>query len=338
MKLLLHEVALPLRHVFTIARGSISVQPALVVELIDGSDHGYGEGSESDFYRTSVSGMRTLLESLRADIEGLPPAEPSAYWQRWDSRLGTCRFAQSALDMALHDLWGKRQGQPLWRLWGLDGNRGPLSDYTIGIDSIEQMIAKLEEFADWPAFKIKLGTPDDLAIVRALRQHTQAPLRVDANCSWSVDETLAKAGELQALGVELIEQPLPPADWAGARRLHAEPPLPIFADESCQTEADVERCAGHFHGINIKLQKCGGLTPARRMIDHARRLGLQVMVGCMNESTVGISAAAQLLPLLDYADLDGAALLARDVAAGVRIERGRAVFPDTPGCGLTWLA
>ncbi len=146
-----------------------------------------------------------------------------------------------------------------------------------------------------------------------------------------------RPANLKALGVELIEQPLPPADWSGARRLHAESPLPIFADESCQTEADVERCAGHFHGINIKLQKCGGLTPARRMIDQARRLGLQVMVGCMNESTVGISAAAQLLPLLDYADLDGAVLLARDVAAGVRIEQGRPVFPDTPGCGIHWL-
>jgi L-alanine-DL-glutamate epimerase-like enolase superfamily enzyme len=342
MKLILHEVALPLRHTFTIARGSTSVQRALVVELVDGSEHGsyhgYGEATESVYYRTSVQVLRTALEPLRADIESLPPGDPSDYWARWDPLIGQCRFAQAALDAALHDLWGNRLGQPLWRQWGLDLSRAAYSDYTIGIDSIERMIVKLEEFADWPAFKVKLGTPDDLAIVRALREHTQAPLRVDANCSWTVEETLSKATELKALGVELIEQPLPPADWSGARRLLAESPVPIFADESCQSEADVERCAGHFHGINIKLQKCGGLTPARRMIDHARRLGLRVMIGCMNESTVGISAAAQLLPLADYADLDGAVLLARDIATGVRIERGVAVFPDAPGCGIRWLA
>jgi L-alanine-DL-glutamate epimerase-like enolase superfamily enzyme len=346
MKLILHEVALPLRHTFTIARGSTSVQRALVVELVDGSDrgsehgsyHGYGEATESVYYGTSAQVLRTALEPLRADIESLPPGDPRDYWARWDPLIGQCRFAQAALDAALHDLWGNRLGQPLWRQWGLDLSRAAYSDYTIGIDSIERMIVKLEEFADWPAFKVKLGTPDDLAIVRALREHTQAPLRVDANCSWTVEETLSKATELKALGVELIEQPLPPADWSGARRLLAESPVPIFADESCQSEADVERCAGHFHGINIKLQKCGGLTPARRMIDHARRLGLRVMIGCMNESTVGISAAAQLLPLADYADLDGAVLLARDIATGVRIERGVAVFPDAPGCGIRWLA
>jgi len=239
--------------------------------------------------------------------------------------------------VAAHDLWGKCLGQPLWKLWQLDSRQGPESDYTIGIDTIERMIAKLHEFPDWPSYKIKLGTAEDVAIVRALRGQTAAPFRVDANCGWTVEQTLANAAELKPLGVELIEQPLPADDWSGARRLFEASPLPIFADESCVVQSDVDRCRGHFHGINIKLQKCGGLTPARRMVQRARELGLQVMVGCMNESTVGISAAAQLLPLLDFADLDGAALLAKDIATGVRIERGRAVFPAEGGCGTRLL-
>jgi L-alanine-DL-glutamate epimerase-like enolase superfamily enzyme len=143
---------------------------------------------------------------------------------------------------------------------------------------------------------------------------------------------------LAALGVEFIEQPLPADDWAGHRRVYQESALPILADESCVAEGDVDRCAGHFHGINIKLTKCGGLTPARRMIDRARALDLTVMVGCMTESSVGISAIAQLLPLLDYVDMDGAALLARDIATGVRLDRGRCIWPDENGTGARLLS
>jgi L-alanine-DL-glutamate epimerase-like enolase superfamily enzyme len=143
--------------------------------------------------------------------------------------------------------------------------------------------------------------------------------------------------ELPALGVEFVEQPLPADDWDGMRRVHSQSTLPLVADESCIVESDVARCAGFFHGVNIKLTKCGGLTPARRMIAEARQLGLRVMVGCMLESTVGISAIAQLLPLLDYVDMDGAVLLAEDIASGVRVERGRVVYPDTPGNGVTLL-
>ena len=165
----------------------------------------------------------------------------------------------------------------------------PLSNYTIGIDTIETMVRKMREFDGWPIYKIKLGTPDDLAIVRELRRHTEALFRVDANCAWTAEQTLALAPELKALGVEFIEQPLPRDDWDGMREVFARCPLPVIADESCLVEEDVPRCAGHFHGINIKLTKCGGLTPARRMIRRARELGLKVMVGCMTESTVGIA-------------------------------------------------
>ena len=229
------------------------------------------------------------------------------------------------------------RGQPVWKLWGLEQRGTPFSDYTIGIDTLETMVMKLREFDGWPIYKIKLGTPDDLAIVRELRRHTDATFRVDANCAWSVEQTLALAPELKKLGVEFIEQPLPAGEWAGFKKLFAASALPIIADESCLVPEDVDRCAGHFHGINVKLTKAGGLTPGRRMLQRAHELGLKTMVGCMCESSVGISAIAQLLPLLDYVDMDGAVLIARDIAAGVRVEKGRVLFPSGNGNGVQLL-
>ena len=170
-----------------------------------------------------------------------------------------------------------------------------------------------------------------------MRQRTAAIFRVDANCSWTAEQTIAKSHELKSLDVEFIEQPLKADDWDGMRRVFADSALPVIADESCLVEEDVARCHGFFHGINIKLVKCGGMTPARRMIASARRLGLKTMIGCMTESTVGISAIAQFLPLLDYVDMDGAVLIARDVASGVRLEKGKAVFPAENGNGVRLL-
>ncbi len=199
------------------------------------------------------------------------------------------------------------------------------------------MVAKLNEVPDWPVYKIKLGTADDIQIIRELRGHTDAVFRVDANCGWSVTETIENSIELKELGVEFIEQPLLANDFDGSRRVYQDSALPIIADESCISESDVERCSGCFHGVNIKLVKCGGITPARRMIQQARQLGLKAMVGCMTESTVGISAIAQLLPLLDYVDMDGAALLAHDIARGVVVDRGLCTFADENGNGVSLL-
>jgi L-Ala-D/L-Glu epimerase len=170
-----------------------------------------------------------------------------------------------------------------------------------------------------------------------LRRHTKAIFRIDANTAWTADQTIAFAPELKQLGVEFLEQPLKRDDWDGMKRVFRECALPVIADESCLVEEDVDRCAGFFHGINIKLTKAGGLTPAQRMISRARELGLKVMVGCMNESSIGISAIAQLLPLLDYVDMDGAVLIAKDIASGVHLKEGRAVFPDENGLGVRLL-
>lgn len=335
MQLRLHEIALPMRHAFTIALGTTTVQRNLLLELEQDGVTGYGEAAPGLAYgEFTVASMMDALESARPLIESATLSTPPELWDHLLPALGHNRFALCALDIAAHDLWGKCLGKPVWKLWGLNHSRLPLSDYTIGIDPIEKMVAKMKEFDGWPIYKIKLGTADDLAIIRALRRHTDAVFRIDANTAWTAEQTIAYAPELKALGVEFIEQPLPRDDWDGMQRVFAECVLPVIADESCLTEDDVRRCAGRFHGINIKLTKAGGLTPARRMIEDARRHGLSVMVGCMNESSVGISAIAQLLPLLDYVDMDGALLIARDIARGVRLEKGRAIFPETAGIGV----
>lgn len=338
MQLTLREIDLPLRHPFTIAVGSISVQRNLLVTLGEGGCTGFGEGaSGSAFTAFTAAGMRADLEAARLAIEHERLDDPTALWDRLLPVIGHNRFAMCALDEAAHDLWGKQRGQPVWKLWGLTQRGGPLSNYTIGIADVPTMVMKMREFDGWPIYKIKLGTANDLAIVRELRKHTSATFRVDANCAWSVEQTLAFAPELKALGVEFIEQPLPAGEWAGMKLLFAESALPIMADESCLVPDDVERCVGHFHGINVKLVKAGGLTPARRMVLRARELGLKTMVGCMCESSVGISAIGQLLPLLDYVDMDGAVLIAKDIATGVRVERGHAIFPAENGNGVRLL-
>jgi L-alanine-DL-glutamate epimerase-like enolase superfamily enzyme len=278
------------------------------------------------------------LDAIRGTIADFgSPDDPEGLYDELLPQLKDDPFALCAIDQAAYDLWGKFENLPTWKLWGLSQGKIPSSDYTIGIDAIDVMVAKLNEFPGWPIYKIKLGTDRDLEIVRGLRKHTSAIFRVDANCGWTAEQTIRNAPELKALGVEFIEQPLKADRWEEMRRVRAESALPIIADESCIVESDVERCAGVFHGINIKLVKCGGLTPARRMIAKARQLGLSVMVGCMTESSVGISAIAQLLPLLDYVDMDGAVLLAKDIASGVRLDRGRCIYPDVPGNGVTLL-
>jgi L-Ala-D/L-Glu epimerase len=337
MELILRDIALPLRHVFRIAHGATVVQESLLVELREGPVSGYGEGAPLPYYGVTAASIRAALESARDRIESDTVDDPAALWERLLPVLAEHRFALCAIDQAAHDLWGKRLGQPVYKLWGLDLQNIPDSDYTIGIDTIDKMVAKMLEFEGWPIYKIKLGTTDDLAIVGELRRHTQAIFRVDANCAWTAEQAIANARGLKDLGVEFIEQPLAAGDWEGMRRVYAESALPVIADESCLIEEDVARCRGFFHGVNIKLSKCGGMTPARRMIAEARRLGLKVMIGCMTESTVGISAIAQFLPLLDYVDMDGAVLIAKDVAAGVRLEKGRPIFPAENGNGVTLL-
>jgi len=336
VKLVLHEVNLPIRYPWTTSHGTRTHQRNLVVELTEDGISGFGEGASIPYYGVTFDTMAEALETVRHDIERMSLADPTELWEAMYPCLQNQMFALCALDEAAHDLWGKKHGKPVYELWGLTLDDVPPSDYTIGIDTIEKMVVKMKEFDGWPIYKIKLGTDEDLAIVRELRKHTDAVFRVDANCGWGAQQTIENSQELKRLGVEFIEQPLKADDWAGMKRVYAESALPVIADESCIVEADVDRCHGYFHGVNVKLTKCGGQTPARRMLARARELGMKTMVGCMTETSVGISAIAQLLPMLDYVDMDGALLLDGDVADGVRLDHGRVIFPSTPGNGITW--
>lgn len=337
MKLHLRPFDLPLKHTFTIAHNSREVQKTLIVELQDGSYKGYGEATANPYYGITIQNMSEALEKVREQIEAYDLQDPQEFWMQLQPLLQHNSFALCALDMAAHDLYSKKRGQPLYQVWGLQPGRLPLTNYTIGIDTVDKMVEKLQE-CPWPLYKIKLGTRADVAIIRELRRHTNAIFRVDANCAWGVEETIENARLLKPLGVEFIEQPLPADDLAGMREVYHQSVLPLIADESCIQEADVAKCLHHFHGINIKLTKCGGLTPARRMIAEARKLCLKVMVGCMTESSVGISAIAHLLPLLDYVDMDGALLLRHDIATGVTIQHGQIFFGEENGTGAVLLA
>ncbi|MBJ7879753.1 dipeptide epimerase [Gelidibacter salicanalis] len=337
MQLILKSYILKLKHTFTISRESRDEQPSLIVQLREDGFSGYGEATSNPYYNVSIKGMMQDLEQLEpliADSSGMPPEE---FWEKMASQLPNNKFALCALDLAYNDLYARKEGKKLYELWNYEIDNNPLSDYTIGIDTIEKMVSKMEEMP-WPIYKIKLGSDRDIEIVKELRKHTDAVFRVDANCGWTADETIANAIALKELGVEFIEQPLPADDWEGHKKVFQNSVLPIVADESCQVEADVDKCYQHFHGVNVKLTKCGGLTPARRMLVKARQLEMKTMVGCMTESTVGISAIAHLLPLLDYVDMDGALLLGEDIATGVSLEDGKVIYSDLNGTGVTLTA
>jgi L-alanine-DL-glutamate epimerase-like enolase superfamily enzyme len=334
MKLSLYRLALPLEHEFTISRGSMTSQETLIVGLEHEGHVGLGEATANRYYGRTLDSMVESIGRVQPLLEAYRFGNPEELWQRLNVELADDSFSLCALDLAAHDLFGKLAGRSLIDLWGLDAHDMVESSYTIGIDTIDAMVDKLNEQPGWGIYKIKLTTDDDIAIVRALRNHTDAVFRVDANCGWTAEETICKSRALAELNVEFIEQPLPAdADERDALRVYEESALPIIADESCLVESDVADCAGRFHGVNVKLCKCGGLTPALRMLREARGQGMRTMVGCMVESSVGISAAAQLLPLLDYADLDGAVLLRDEPAQGVRIQQGRVLMSETPGTG-----
>jgi L-Ala-D/L-Glu epimerase len=333
MELLLKAFDLQLKHTFTISRKSIDIQPCVIVILKEGELEGYGEASSNPYYNITVPMMLADLEKIRPIIESSEDETPEEFWHKIHPYLKDDLFALCALDIAYNDLYARKKGKKLYELWGYTTDKNPLTDYTIGIASIEKMVAKMEELP-WPIYKIKLGTQEDIAIVKELRKHSTAIFRIDANCGWGVDETITNAIELKKLGVEFLEQPLKADDWDGHKEVFTHSVLPIVADESCIKEEDVSKCFQHFHGVNIKLAKCGGLTPGRRMLQEAKQLGLKTMVGCMTESTVGISAIAHLLPELDYVDMDGALLLKEDIASGITMEFGKISYAKGNGTGV----
>ncbi|MFG6685234.1 dipeptide epimerase [Mariniflexile sp. HNIBRBA6329] len=334
MEIILRAFNLKLKHTFSISRESYNEQPTLIVELKSDGFSGFGEATSNPYYGVTIQKMTDDLTVLQPIIENATQSTPEEFWKHMHQHLKHNMFALCALDLAYNDLYARKQGKKLYELWGYDVSNNPLTNYTIGIDSVEKMVSKMQELP-WPIYKIKLGTKEDIKIVTELRKHTNAIFRIDANCGWTVAETIKNAKALRELGVEFLEQPLKADDWEGHKEVYQKSVLPVIADESCQVEADVAKCYNHFHGINVKLVKCGGLTPAKRMLVHAKELNMKTMVGCMTESSVGISAIAHVLPLLDYVDMDGALLLAQDIANGVTIENGVVQYSNLNGTGVS---
>ena len=318
---------------FTISKGTKTHQPALLIKLSYFGFEGYGEAPAIAYYNITVAEMITDLEAKKNLVEKFSFSDPERYWHYLHHLFPNNPFLVCALDMAAWDLYGQIKRKPLYQLWGLNTNNAPITNYTIGIDTAAMMLKKMTE-KPWPLYKIKCGFDNDVEIVQTLRMHTDAAFCVDANAGWTLEQALYKIPLLKAAGVIFVEQPLAKNDWKGMKTLYEKHLLPLIADEACVQESDVAKCVGYFNGINIKLTKCGGITPARRMIENARSLHLKVMIGCMNESTIGSAAIAQLAPLLDFVDMDGPLLLAEDVATGVELTLGKIKYNNKYGLGL----
>ena len=334
MNLNFWQKELPFKYPFTISNGRTKThQPSLIVSLSIGDFVGFGEAPAIVYYDITVEKMVADLLSKKNLVEKFALIDPERYWHYLHHLFPQNPFLVCALDMAAWDLFGKMKGKKLYELWNTPWTETPVSDYTIGIDTIEKMVAKMQE-TPWPVYKIKLGTDQDIDIVKALRAKTAVPLRVDANAGWTLEEALEKIPQLADLGIEMIEQPLAKDNWEGMKILYAQSTIPLYADESCVFEQDVLGCKDHFHGINIKLTKCSGLTPARRMITAARSLGLKVMMGSMNESTIGAAAVANFLPQIDLVDMDGPLLLSEDLATGIEFNFGKVQILGRAGLGI----
>ncbi|MGI8619369.1 MAG: dipeptide epimerase [Gemmatimonadaceae bacterium] len=331
-----HEIlTLHTRDPFVIARGAYAEHVNVLVRLTgDDGEFGLGEAAPNAYYGESPESAVEALERAVPLLAGNDGVDVEAVEDELRATLPGARSVTAALSVAIHDLVAKRLSMSVHTLWGLETGGSPLSSFTIPIGDQSVLAERVARAAEYPILKIKLGTGDERRILEIVR--SAAPdktLRVDANAAWSRGHAAEMLEELARHDVELLEQPLPADDIEGLRDLQARTSIPIIADESCRVAADVPRLAGAVRGINIKLAKCGGLVEARRMIGAARTCGMSVMAGCMIESSVGISGIAQLAPMLDYADLDGAALLADDPFTGVSIPGGRIVFPEGPGIG-----
>ncbi len=340
MELSFWEQSLPFEYPFTISNGRTKThQHSLMVRLSLGNWEGFGEAPAIVYYDVTVEGMMEKLEKNRKLIEKFALIDPERFWHFLHHLFPNDPFLVCALDMAGWDLWGQMKKQPLHQLWGTEWQTTPICDYTLGIDPIEKMVQKMKDHP-WPIYKVKVGTEYDIEMITALRQHTDKPIRVDANAGWTTEEALMKIPALAQLGVEMVEQPLAKDNWEGMEQLKQQALLPLFADESCVLEKDVAACANYFDGINIKLTKCSGLTPALRMIKEASALGLKVMMGSMNESVIGSAAIAQFLPQLDLVDMDGPLLMTELNGVGLNYhfenENGKIQPLLSPGLGVQY--
>jgi L-alanine-DL-glutamate epimerase-like enolase superfamily enzyme len=337
MKFRFYPYTLELRHVFTVATYSRSTTPVMMVEVEQDGIIGYGEASMPPYLGESHATASAFLsrvdiakypdpfklEEILGDIDGIAPGNMAA---------------KAAVDIALHDWLGKKMGYPWHRIWGLDPSKTPVTTFTIGIDTKDVVRQKVKEASIYKVLKVKLGRENDKEMIETIREVTDKPIRVDVNQGWKDREFALRMIEwLATKGVEFVEQPMPKEQPDDTAWLRAKSPLPIIGDESVVRLADIRKAIGVFDGINIKLMKSTGMSEAYKMIAAARALGMKVMIGCMTETSCAISAAAQLSPLADYADLDGAVLISNDLFSGASIVDGKVTLTGGPGIGATKL-
>ena len=327
---------LKLRHTWTTTMSSSEYRDTLSLRLSAQGITGIGEGAPIVRYKESAESARDAVESLRPFLLSADP------WQFQKLITGVLRrlegqyAAKAAIDIALLDWAGKKFGVPLYRYFGLDAADAPITTFSIGIDNPETTRAKVREASAFPVLKIKVGLDTDEATLEAVRSVTKKPLRVDANEGWKdKEEAVRKINWLESQGVEFVEQPMPAAMLEETRWVRSRVHIPIIADEACLSAAAVPHLVNSYDGVNVKLDKCGGILEAKRTLDVAKALGMKTMLGCMVSSSVSVTAAAHLSPLVDYADLDGNLLISNDPYTGVQVREGKLILPEGPGLGLT---
>jgi L-alanine-DL-glutamate epimerase-like enolase superfamily enzyme len=327
-------IDLALRSAWTTAHGTSSIRRNVLVRLTHDGIEGLGEAAPNPRYGEDRGSVLEALDLL-APLLGDDPSRLEEILDRLEESLPGNRSAKAAIDIALHDWVGRRRGTPLHRMLGADPRAAPPTSFSIGIDTEPAMLERAREAAGFRILKIKVGRDGGRAIVEAIRRITDKPIYVDANESWQdAPRAVQLIRWMEGMGVALVEQPLPAADLEGAKHVRDRVEMPIFADEACVTPDDLQALSAAYDGVNVKVQKSGGLRAARRMIDEARTLKMQVMIGCMIETSVGITAAAHLCPLADHVDLDGNLLISNDPFRGAVVRDGRLVLPDRPGLGL----
>lgn len=325
---------LQLRHVFTLASGSRTTTPVMLTEIEFEGVTGYGEASMPPYLGESHDTAGKFLSGV--DLSRFRNPFLVHDILEYVDRLAPGNYAAKAsVDIALHDLCGKIMNQPWYRIWGLDPARTPDTSFTIGIDKPEVVREKTREASAYRILKVKLGQGNDREMINAVRSITKVPLCVDVNQGWTDRiEALEMAHWLKEQGIVFIEQPMPKERRDDIAWLTAQSPLPVIADESLQTIADFENIRGFYSGINVKLMKCGGMRAAFTLMEMAKKLNMKTMIGCMTETSCAVTAAAQLSPLADWADLDGNLLISNDIYDGVRIVEGKVVLPERPGIGV----
>jgi L-alanine-DL-glutamate epimerase-like enolase superfamily enzyme len=329
MHITYHTIDLELKHPFRISRSVTKLKKNVIVHI----DEGIGEAAPSRYYGEDADTVTKCLEKVKDQL-GDDLHQLESVLSHLDRQIEGNYSAKAAIDMALHDLVAKRLNIPVYRLLGLDGSKPLTTSYTIGIDTPKMMKEKTKQAKDFLVYKVKVGVEGDVEMVKAVREVTDAKIRVDANAGWKADEASDKITKLKKYEIEFVEQPIDPKDKAGLKRIKEESDIPIIIDEQLMTSKDIPGFVGCCDGINIKLAKCGGIREALRMIHTARAHGLKVMLGCMVESSVGIAAAAHLGSLADFLDLDGNLLLSNDPFEGLIIKKGKYHLTDRPGLGV----